>query len=193
MASSYRAVSAVHQSYAALHSHFVSASTDVNRDSKVRQTSLGLAKTLASENFVLNLGLMMDSLRELANVSESLQADGVTLHRAYQVVSRTIRALEAMKDLNTFHIQEAEDAVKQQCYQSVVIHRSTDARGQRQPAIDRRRFLQSLVDNLRSRLYTTVASKTSSDSTASNSNISLFDTLLDQVCYSSGLYQLRSV
>ena len=34
--------------------------------------------------FVLNLGLMMDSLRELANVSESLQADGVTLQRAYQ-------------------------------------------------------------------------------------------------------------
>jgi Domain of unknown function (DUF4371) len=193
VASSYRAVSAVHRSYAALHRHFVSASTDVNRDSKARQTFLGLAKTLASENFVLNLGLMRDSLRELANVSESLQADGVTMQRAYQVISRTIRALEAMKDCNTFHIQEAEDAVKQRCYQSVAIDRSTDARGQRQPAIDRRRFLQSLVDNLRSRLYTTIASKTSSDSTAFNSNISLFETLIDQVCYSSRSHQLYAV
>jgi hypothetical protein len=52
VASSYRSVSAVHRSYAALHSHFVSTSIDVNRDRKVRQTFLGSAKTLESENSV---------------------------------------------------------------------------------------------------------------------------------------------
>jgi hypothetical protein len=90
-----------------------------------------------------NLGLMTDSLRVLANVSQSLQANGVTTHRAYRVVTRTIRALDVIKDHNT-HIQQAEDAVKQHSYQSVVIDRSTDARGQRQSAIDRRRFCRVL-------------------------------------------------
>ena len=67
--SSFRVVSAVHQNYAALHRHFCTASTDVSRD--VQALFSGLANTIASEEFVMNLGLFMDALSELTKVSEA--------------------------------------------------------------------------------------------------------------------------
>ena len=62
--------------------HFVSAASDSTRDQTQKQMFRGLADSLASEGFVLNLGLMMDALQEVGNVLQELQKDDITLHRA---------------------------------------------------------------------------------------------------------------
>jgi len=76
VASTLRSVSAVHRNYAALYAHFTSASMDLLRDDTTRKTFGGLASTLRSEEFILNLGLVMDTLSELTKVSESRSAEG---------------------------------------------------------------------------------------------------------------------
>ena len=55
--------------------------------------------------------------------------------------------------------------------------------GRQQPAIDRKQFWQSLIDNLNSRLYATVASNRSSkQSTRTEHPVSDFEELIEQVC-----------
>lgn len=54
VASSFRAVSAVHQNYAALHNHFSAAAIDKSRDDKMKASFRGLASALSSEEFVLS-------------------------------------------------------------------------------------------------------------------------------------------
>jgi hypothetical protein len=149
VASSFRAVSAVHQNYSALHKHFCAASTDVSRDDKTKAMFSGLATSIASPEFVMNLGLFMDALSELTKVSEALQRDDVTLPRAYQVISRTIRALEKMKDDSSQYIKESIAGVTNLTYRSVKITASQSS-GRHQGSVDRKQFLQALADNLKS-------------------------------------------
>lgn len=181
VASSYRAVLAVHRNYNALYNHFKSAAGDARRDNTQRQQYRGLADALASEAFVLNLGLMIDALQELNNISQELQRDDITLSRAYQVMNRTIRALEKMKEEHPLHITESVDGVAEQKYRNVhIISHRIGSR--KQVAIERNQFLQSLADNLRSRLYTVIASNVSAENTAQSSrNKSEFEELISQV------------
>lgn len=190
VASSFRSVSAVHNNYAALYHHFISAADDIKRDSKTRETFRGLAKILTSEQFVLNLGLMLDSLSELKVVSEALQRDDITLQRAFQLISRSIRVFEKMKDTNPQHVQEAIDGVEHLQYKNVTISKvSSSLAGRQQPAIDRKQFWQSLIDNLKSRLYATVASNRSSkQSTNMEHPVSDFEELIEQVCITVMLF-----
>jgi hypothetical protein len=191
VASSYRAVMAVHRDYTALHNHFTAASQDLTRDKTQKQQYRGLADTLASEAFILNLGLMIDALKELCNISEELQKDDITLHRAYQLINRTIRAIVNMKEVVPEYVKEAVTGVENGCYRNVsVIGHQTGSR--KQCAINRNQFLQSLADNLTNRLCTTIASNTSSKmSDSRNSNKSEFEDLISQVSLLS--LQLSSI
>jgi len=133
---------------------------------------------------------MFDTLEELASLSEELQKDSITLVRAYQVINRTVRAVEKMKEKLSVHIQEAVEGVEKQCYRSVpVIQHRVGSR--KQAAIDRNQFLQSIADNMRSRLYTTIASNVSTQNQLhSNHNKSEYDDLVSQVInYPVLLYQ----
>jgi len=55
---------------------------------------------------------MMDTLSELAKVSESLQKDDVTLIRAYTVINRAVRAFQNMKDVPAAHVAEKHRRLK---------------------------------------------------------------------------------
>jgi len=81
VASSFRAVKAVWNNYAALFAHFSYASIDSGLDSKDRSQFKGMATKISSSSFVLNLGLVYDALQELSDLSESLQAESVNLPR----------------------------------------------------------------------------------------------------------------
>ena len=83
VASSFRAVKAVWNNYAALFAHFSSASTDNTLDSKERAQFKGLATKISSSTFLSNLGLMYDALQELSDLSESLQAESINLPKAH--------------------------------------------------------------------------------------------------------------
>ena len=172
---------AVHRNYNALHDHFEAAAGDPCRDNAQRQLYRGLADSLASEAFILNLGLMIDALQELNNISLELQRDEITLARAYQIINRTVRALEKMKEQSLEHITESVSGVAEHRYRNVhVIAHKTGSR--KQATIERNQFLQSLADNLRSRLYTVIASNVSAENSVQKSdNISEFEELISQV------------
>jgi len=95
----------------------------------------------------MNLGLFMDALSELTKVSEALQRDDVTLPRAYQVINRTIRALEKMKDDLTQYIKESINGVTSLTYRTVHLTASGSS-GRKKGSVDRKQFLQGLADNL---------------------------------------------
>jgi len=79
VASSCRAVAAVWKSYAALHEHFSQKAVDASVGAKERCKFDGLKKKLESPVFVTNLGLMLDALEELADLSLQLQKADITL------------------------------------------------------------------------------------------------------------------
>jgi len=68
----------------ALYKHFSEAAVGVLLDSKERSTFSGFATKLQSRlrYFLHSLALMYDALEELADLSESLQADSTTLPNA---------------------------------------------------------------------------------------------------------------
>ena len=123
----------------------------------------------------------MDALQELNNILQELQRDDITLPRAYQVMNRTIRALEKMKEEFPEYITEFVTGVAEQRYRDVhVITHKTGSR--KQVAIERNQFLQSLADNLRSRVHTVIASNVSAENTPQSSgNKSEFEELISQV------------
>jgi hypothetical protein len=170
VASSYRAVQAVHRNYRALHAHFVSAASDSTRDHTQRQMFRGLADSLASEGFVLNLGLMLDVLEELGNISQEMQRDDITLHRAYGVLNRSIRAIESMKEKPAEHVQEALHGVESLRYREVTVIAQKDG-SRKQAAINHNQFLQSLANNLSTRINTTIASNTSARGNSSSESM----------------------
>jgi len=92
VSSSERTLKAVWTSYASLHEHFMAASTDPERADTVKQ------KRLTAVAFVQNIGLMMDALTELGDLSRDLQNRDMTLPRAQRLIDRQTRVLESMAD-----------------------------------------------------------------------------------------------
>ena len=94
VASSYRTVKAVWCSYESLCKHFETASQDLHRDSTERAMFNGMGKRIQSPEFLIDLGLMFDTLYELTSLSELLQHRGTSIIYADQMIKRTIRRLE---------------------------------------------------------------------------------------------------
>ena len=82
VASSHRTVKAVWTMHKALYAHFQNASQDKERSGNERVLFQGLSNKLSSGEFLKNMGLMLDALEELKDLSESLQASDISLFRA---------------------------------------------------------------------------------------------------------------
>ncbi|KAJ3595844.1 hypothetical protein NHX12_002258 [Muraenolepis orangiensis] len=107
VASSWRAVSAVCQSYPALAQHFREASEDDPRDSRERAKFKGLLSKLCSINFLKSLALMADVLTELKNLSEILKNRKTTLPKAHDIMTTYVKRIESF---NRYPGQHAVDA-----------------------------------------------------------------------------------
>ena len=103
-----------------------------------RATFKGMATRMASDNFVLNLGAMYDSLEELASLSKDLQERNLMLPRAHTLVQRQIRVFLSMVDYPGI----------QNKFKGVVV---TDSR-KSDVQIRYEQFMQSLAANLEKRL-----------------------------------------
>ncbi|CAI6367147.1 unnamed protein product [Macrosiphum euphorbiae] len=86
VASSYRAVQAIWKIFPALYNHLYNASNDTTKDKKTQSKYTGLYKKLGSPQFVLDLALMCDILKELSYLSNQLQSHTVTLLQADQLI-----------------------------------------------------------------------------------------------------------
>jgi len=142
VASSYRAVRAVWKSYDALYKHFSESAVVKSLDSKERATFSGLAKKLQSAAFLHNLALMHDALEELADLSESLQANSVTLPKAHRLISRQIEIFRARKadDGEGEKCKIAADCIKLGKHQNVPLQ----AVSGKDVVINRQQFYQAL-------------------------------------------------
>uniref|UniRef100_A0A3Q1BX24 DUF4371 domain-containing protein n=1 Tax=Amphiprion ocellaris TaxID=80972 RepID=A0A3Q1BX24_AMPOC len=107
VASSWRAVSAVWQSYPALAQHFRKASEDHSSDSKERAKFSGLLSKLCSVSFVKSLALMVDILTELKNLSEILQSRKTTIPKAHEMMTIYVQRIESLCDYPGKHTVEA--------------------------------------------------------------------------------------
>ena len=113
VSSSFRTVSAVWRYYEALAAHFATSSNKVTKgidDETKSNYAAGLHKKLCSPEFVVDLGLMHDSLNELSMLSLALQNREMNLPRADRLIRRSIRRIEHLKEKPGQMMLEAQSA-----------------------------------------------------------------------------------
>uniref|UniRef100_A0A3P8SQM7 DUF4371 domain-containing protein n=1 Tax=Amphiprion percula TaxID=161767 RepID=A0A3P8SQM7_AMPPE len=142
VASSWRAVSAVWQSYPALAQHFREASEDHSRDSKERAKFSGLLSKLCSVSFVKSLALMVDILTELKNLSEILQSGKTTIPKAHEMMTIYVQRIESLCDYPGKHTVEAVQSEQK------MIFKGEQLRVGKSPTIDSVQFIHAVVENM---------------------------------------------
>ena len=140
---------AVWNSYESLYRHFEIAAVDEQRDDAMRKKYKGLAARFTCHSFILDLGLLYDALKELANLSLMLQSTTITIPQAQDAINRTIRVLASFKEFPGEMLEEANEAVKVGVFHNVHLHENAKMK-----SINANQFLQSLVDNMRQRMCT---------------------------------------
>uniref|UniRef100_A0A8C8RZV8 E3 SUMO-protein ligase KIAA1586-like n=1 Tax=Pelusios castaneus TaxID=367368 RepID=A0A8C8RZV8_9SAUR len=150
VASSCRTVRAVWRSYAALHSHFLKKSTDFSLEGKNKAKFAGMAKNLENPVFVKNLGLMLDALEDLADLSLVLQKSDVTLSTASKLIRRQVQVFIARRECDSEFYREACEAIASGCFKGVRVNMSVNAG--KQIEISKCQFYQALVDCMYDRL-----------------------------------------
>lgn len=171
VASSYRTVKAVWQNLPALFKHFSNAATDSGRSQSERASFVGLATYLSSLDFLSNLALMLDVLAELSHLSQALQTSDINIQKAHNKILLCKQVFVGMKQ--RFGKNEREINGATDVFKSIPIKH--ESRGVQK--INRRQFIQSLVDKLDERLFTSIASRNSHDSGERNSYSSLISDL----------------
>ncbi|CAH2300969.1 Hypothetical predicted protein [Pelobates cultripes] len=115
-----------------------------------------------------------DAVQEMGLFSEALQRVDITLLRAYQLINRSICAVEKMKDMPGKHLKEVMESLEKGNFKGVTINPEC-TKGQ--VRINLPQFYQSLVDNLRSRLF----ALTESNRPAASSQSGEFETLVSEI------------
>lgn len=158
VSSSYRTVRAVWNNFAVLHKHFLEASLDNTRDTKERSKYSGLNKMLTSNEFILNLGILLDALHELSDLSLQLQNRDLSLASAHTIIERTIRVIDSMVETQGPKLKEVNLASQEMSFKGVKLtsHKSVQR-------INSSQFFRSLSNNLKSRLFTTQSSNSSNN------------------------------
>lgn len=148
VASSYRSVKAVWQSYSVLHQHFANKATDSSADGRERAKFAGFAKKLENPVFIRNLGLMHDALEELSDLSLALQRSDITLPVAHRLISRQVEVFHARRDSDSQYYREACESVENGKFKDVVVGAGTG----KEKEINRSQFYQSLADSMTARM-----------------------------------------
>ena len=97
---------------------------------------------------------MYDTLQELSNLSLLLQERGTSIIHADKLICRTIKVLETMKEKgNGKKSMEAKSAAAQLRFYSVQL-----TENKKLETINEKQFITSLINHLKSRLFTTQSS-----------------------------------
>ncbi|KAK0133240.1 hypothetical protein N1851_031256 [Merluccius polli] len=104
---------------------------------------------METNEFLCDLGLMYDTLEEIAHLSLTLQERGMTLTKADKLMRRTIRLISY-----SYSRQEALTAAERLEFCGIFLTTSVRIR-----QIDSTTFLQSLIGNLEDRLMSVCSSK----------------------------------
>lgn len=175
VASSYRTLKAVWQSYSALSNHFQSASNDMKRDTKERACYKGLLLKLTSEEFLEDIGTMLDALQELAELSVELQKRSLNIIDSDRAVRRQIAVFEAMVESGGSYFKEAQKAVEEGTFNGVQLHKAT----KNTPTINHGQLYRSLAEHMKNRLLACQSSHTSSLQSSFDENCRYYTNLID--------------
>jgi hypothetical protein len=149
VASSSRTVRAVWTCYPALHAHFVQSAGDYTLDSKERAQYRGMADKLESAVFLKNVAVMLDALEELADLSESLQGDAMSMPKAHKLILRQVNVFQARKMNDGDKLSIASKAISEGNFNGVILSAGSQRRDQ---PINKNQFYQALIDSLEARL-----------------------------------------
>lgn len=147
-ASSCRTVRAVWRSYEALHGHFSSKVQDADLDSKDKAKFSGMVRKMENGNFIQNLGLMLDALEELADLSLALQKADITLPAANKLIARQVQVFSARKECDSEYYSEACQAVAAGTFRGITVASSVG----KERLISKPQFYQALADSMAARL-----------------------------------------
>ncbi len=150
VASSSRTVRAVWTCYPALHTHFVQSAGNYTLDSKERAQYRGMADKLESAVFLKNVAVMLDALEELADLSESLQADSMSMPKAHKLIQRQVNVFQARKMNDGDKLSIASKAIAEGKFNGVILQCCGSQR--RDQPINKNQFYQALIDSLEARL-----------------------------------------
>ena len=157
VASSFRTVKAVWSSYQSLCKHFDNASQDPERSSTERATFNGMLKRIRSPEFLVDLGLMYDTLYELSALSELLQHRATTIIYADKMIFRTIRRLENLIENGGTKSLEAECARMNLKFNLTTLIPNASIIN-----INKVNFLSTLIKFMQARLFTATVADDSS-------------------------------
>lgn len=153
VASSARAVLAVWHNYPALQKHFEAASNDPNRTQSDKAQYKGLKAGITEVAFVSNMGLMLDALTELEDLSLELQKRSTTLLRAHKQLLQKYRVFQSYLRNSGQYANLASEATHNMLFKGVSLNPSKVVK-----PIESKAFYDSLLKNLSSRMFTTRAS-----------------------------------
>ena len=150
-ASTYRAVYALWCSFPALHEHFSILSKDTFLDPVKRATYNGIAKKLATKEFVEDVAVIKDCLGQISILSESLQKSDISIKEATRYLKYTINGLEKIKLSITegkyyFDQTVGNDVV----FKGIPLH-NFESRSS-YSSFNKPQFLQALIDNMKARM-----------------------------------------
>ncbi|XP_050505351.1 E3 SUMO-protein ligase KIAA1586-like [Diabrotica virgifera virgifera] len=150
VASSFRTVSAVWFGFQALANHFSKAINDPDRTSTEKSKYSGLLNRLTSQSFLLNLAFMFDILAELALLSESLENRNTSIVYADKLINRSVRYLEHLKEKPGTKVLEAQIAIKEGNFASVVLKTNPKI-----VSFNGQQLISSVINNLKQRMFVT--------------------------------------
>ena len=134
VASSFRSVCAIWQSYPALVSHFQLCSTDSNRNARERAKCGGLHNKLSKWFFVAELAIIKDALEPIKSLSLYFQTREASVITADAQIATTIETLKAMKTNDGVSSLEFFDEFRRNpCFRDVPLKPPSD--------VERRKFL----------------------------------------------------
>ena len=149
VSSSFRAVFAVWNNYAALVNHFEEAMTDPTRSNNEKCTYEGLKKKIASTEFVMDLGLMCDALQELSELSLDLQQRNMNLYKANQKIKSLVQVFVERRENPGPYYRSATAAAEHLIFNEIVLH---NRNCKNDPPIDANVFYEKLSESIAKRL-----------------------------------------
>ena len=133
---SLRSAVAVWRAYPALYTYF-SSSTKYS----------GMAARLCNKNFLKDLALMIDILNEMSLLSNALQARGTTLFRGENLIKRSIKAFELLKDNIGTYEKEIDERVASDAFREIQF-----TENHRFVSLPRQKLLEAIIENMKKRL-----------------------------------------
>ena len=107
----------------------------------------GMAASLCNRYFLENLALMIDILQEISLLFDALQARNLTLTKAEQLVKRTIKVFEMLKESKGTYEKKIDDIAASESFKDIHFVENNKV-----ISLPRQKLLKAVTENIKKRL-----------------------------------------